>query len=171
MVVSPLVKLQRQESGQSVLEFLFMLPVVIGLVVLLVRVNSAIQASIVNQKYVRSHMLFLTFNSPVYPRLSLQQDQFVAKGMNKMVVGMADQPVSETNNQAVAPTRSIVRNGVNVAEGGSGEEPEDRANVRIRTTATLCTPIFGLGQNIALTNATFGNDTLKSGTFLCMGKD
>ncbi|MEO5970142.1 MAG: hypothetical protein ABIQ95_09460, partial [Bdellovibrionia bacterium] len=51
-------------EGQSVIEFIFMLPLLIGMSTLLVNINTAIQMGIVNQQYARFQTLFLTFNSP-----------------------------------------------------------------------------------------------------------
>jgi len=45
------------ERGQSVLEFVFMLPILLGLIVIMVRSNTVIQMSIVNQKYARAQAL------------------------------------------------------------------------------------------------------------------
>lgn len=133
------------ERGQSVLEFVFMLPILIGLIVVMVRSNTAIQISIVNQKYARAQALWLAFNSPYFPRLSFRtaggpNDQFIRHGYNRMVIGMADQPVDDTGGKAVASTQVVVREGNPAgASGPSQSEPIDRAEVRIRTTVALCT--------------------------------
>jgi hypothetical protein len=138
------------ERGQSVLEFVFMLPVLLGLVVVMVRSNTVIQMSIVNQKYARAQALWLTFNSPYYPRLSFRkstdkcnnfdpQDQFIANGYNRMVIGMAEKPVDEMDSKATASVQAITRGGVPAPDGPSQSEPIDRAKVRVRTTVALCT--------------------------------
>ena len=41
---------QLGERGQSLLEFCLLLPVLLGLVTMMIRVNTAIQVSIVNQQ-------------------------------------------------------------------------------------------------------------------------
>src|SRR4051794_31601143 len=81
------------EEGQSMVEFLFMLPLLLGLAVLLVRISTAIQISIVDQQYARSQTLFLTYNSATYPRLGLQVSM-QQKGLNQMVVGVSDNAAS-----------------------------------------------------------------------------
>jgi hypothetical protein len=134
----------RDEHGQSVLEFVFMLPVLLGLIVIMVRSNTVIQMSIVNQKYTRAQALWLTFNSPYYPRLSFRKDgspddQFVRYGFNRMVIGMAEKPVDDTGGKATASTQTVVRGGVPAPDGPSQSEPVDRAKVRVRTTVALCT--------------------------------
>lgn len=133
---------KRNCSGQSILEFLIVLPLMVGLVMLMVRVNTAIQISIVNQQYTRAQALFIAYNSAVYPRL----EQRIAGGdksaFNQMIMGMSFKAISagddftEGNRQPDAPLGIISR------KGGSDDpkiEPEQRAKVRIRTTVTLCT--------------------------------
>jgi hypothetical protein len=133
------------DSGQSVLEFVFMLPILIGLVVVMVRTNAVIQMSVVNQKYARAQALWLTFNSPYYPRLSFRKagspdDQFVQYGFNRMVIGMAEKPVDETGGKAVASVQAVTRDGKSTLDDGPSQtEPLDRASVRVRTTVALCT--------------------------------
>lgn len=133
------------ERGQSVLEFVFMLPILIGLIVVMVRSNTAIQISIVNQKYARAQALWLAFNSPYFPRLSFRKaggenDQFIRHGYNRMVIGMAEQPVGDTGGKAIASTQVVVRGGnTQGASGPSQTEPIDRSEIRIRTTVALCT--------------------------------
>jgi hypothetical protein len=121
-----------------------MLPVLLGLIVVMVRSNTVIQMSIVNQKYARAQALWLAFNSPHYPRLSLRTDgapgdTFVKYGYNRMVIGMAETPVDELNPQATASVQTVVRGGVPAPDGPSQSEPIDRAKVRVRTTVALCT--------------------------------
>src|SRR4051812_43761116 len=79
------------ESAQALVEFLLLLPAVIVLIVVLVRVNSAIQVSIVNQQYARAQALWLAFNSPVFPELRHRVKDFQSgsKMSNQMVIGVA----------------------------------------------------------------------------------
>jgi hypothetical protein len=130
-----------EEQGQSVLEFLLMLPMMIGLVVIMSRVNTAIQASIVDQQYARMQTTWLTFNSPIYPKLSLQVSQLNAKNYNQMMIGVSDNAISGDNSTPVASTTMITRTPAQ-ANGASNQpqtEPPTRALVRIRNTVTLCT--------------------------------
>ena len=97
---------RRGESGQSILEFLLMLPMLVGLVLILVRINTAIQVSIVNQQYARSHALWLNFNSAVYPQLALREGHLTANNDNQMVIGVSDNtaPQDGTTFTPVAST-------------------------------------------------------------------
>lgn len=173
----PTSKRLLDDSGQSVLEFVFMLPILIGLVVVMVRTNTVIQMSIVNQKYARAQALWLTFNSPYYPRLSFRKDgspddQFVQFGFNRMVIGMAEKPVEETGGKAVASVQAVTRMGqTNSSDGPSQTEPLDRAQVRVRTTVALCTQanVIVTPQGIKpLTPGNFGEQTVFD---YCRGAD
>jgi hypothetical protein len=165
----------RDERGQSVLEFVFMLPVLLGLIVVMVRSNTVIQMSIVNQKYARAQALWLTFNSPYYPRLSFRTpgspgDQFVQYGFNRMVIGMAEVPVDDTGGKATASTQSVVR-GANAPDGPSQSEPIDRAKVRVRTTVALCTQTNAIVTSQGLKPASGANIGENSVFDFCKGQD
>ncbi len=166
----------RDERGQSVLEFVFMLPVLLGLIVVMVRSNTAIQMSVVNQKYARAQALWLTFNSPYYPRLSFRTpgtagDQFVQYGFNRMVIGMAETPVDDTGGKATASKQAITRGGVPAPEGPSQSEPIDRAQVRIRTTVALCTQTNAIVTREGLRPATAENIGENTVFDFCKGQD
>lgn len=130
---------RRGESGQSIVEFLLMLPMLVGLVLILVRVNTAIQISIVNQQYARSHALWLNFNSPVYPQLALREPHLTAQQDNQMVIGVSDNvaPEDGSNFQPVASTSYVARK--KGQADSTDPESSKRANVRIRDTVTICT--------------------------------
>lgn len=139
------------EQGQSVLEFMMMFPMLIGLTVLLVRINTAIQVSIVNQQYARAHALFLTYNNPYYPEIRFQS-RLISTATNQMILGISNNP-SEANSgggtyKPEATTQLISRN-TKLAAGSSDaphEEPQVRANVRIRNSVTLCTQTLFLNS-------------------------
>lgn len=129
------------EEGQSIVEFLIVLPILVGLSVLLIRLNTAIQVSIVNQQYARAQAHFLTYNSSVYPALRLRKDALHSNGFNQMMIGMSDQAIPEGDN-AAPPEATVVQINNNRQYAGSDEnqqEPEQRTKVRVRTTVTLCT--------------------------------
>lgn len=117
------------------------LPLMAGFFLILLRVNMAMQVSIVNQQYARSQALFLAYNSAVYPELRLQNSSLNEKRYNQMIIGVSDNtPPDDTGGkyQPRATTQNITQKKV----GGSEEahqEPERRAAVRIRNTVTLCT--------------------------------
>jgi hypothetical protein len=164
------------EKGQSVLEFVFMLPLLIGLVVIMVRTNTVIQMSIVNQKYARAQALWLTFNSPHYPRVELRREAFlpptIPQGFNRMVIGMAELPVDETGGKAVASVQAVTRDGRGTAaDGPSQAEPLDRASVRVRTTVALCTQSNVIVTATGVKEATADNIGEQTVYDFCRGQD
>ena len=137
------------ESGQSIVEFLLLLPAIVALTVVLFKVNTAIQISIVNQQYARAQALHISYNSPVYPYRgsgNLIQSQFVEKGYNRMVVGISDNSPEGDEDVAgeyipEASVHMIARNKLKAGSPGQPkEEPAERGFVRVRTTVALCTP-------------------------------
>ena len=139
---------KNSESGQSVLEFMFMLPLMVGMIVILLRVNMAIQVSIVDQQYARSQALWLAFNNSVYPPLDRRTRLLTAIGFNQMVMGVSENKINEATGetQPIASTQTIVRVAKKAQEGPAKEEPEDlRAVVRVRDSVTLCTQSNVLG--------------------------
>lgn len=130
----------KSEEGQSLIEFLLLLPMLVGLSVVLVRVNTAIQISIVNQQYARAEALFLSFNSPIYPELS-KQARLVQLGTNELIIGVADNIADDSGNFKPKATVQLVARTKNVqASDEPMTEPPQRAQVRVRGTVTLCSP-------------------------------
>jgi hypothetical protein len=129
------------ERGQSLLEFLFLLPVLLGMVFILFRVSATIQMSIVNQKYIRSHMLNSNFNSAVYPRRERVVSDFAPYNYNRMVMGMGEEPVDEENEGRVDASVSMITRSKRLAgsRGPDQDEPVERSYVRIRNTIAMCT--------------------------------
>lgn len=140
------------DSGQSILELLFLLPMLVGLIVILIRVNTAIQISIVNQQYSRSMIFFSNMNSPTYPSRTLYKRAVALNALvNQMTFGVSDKPIGqndndfEATNTPEASTQYVARK----PRQGS-EEPgnvSQRGRVRIRNTVTLCTPALALRVN------------------------
>ncbi len=133
-------------KGQSLLEFLVMMPVLFGLALVMIKINTAIQVSIVNQQYARAQGLFLAFNSPTYPQLKFRYGDdrsMVARGFNQLVLGVSqeggseDLPADKLN--PVAPTQNVVRSQRKVGSNQIQSEPADRGIVRVRTIVSLCT--------------------------------
>jgi len=79
----------KNESGQSIIEFLLTAPILFGFTVILIRSNVAIQMSIVNQKYDRAQTHFTTQNHAFFPRLGIQ-DYNVKNEFNQITIGVSD---------------------------------------------------------------------------------
>jgi hypothetical protein len=146
----------KNEEGQSVFEFLLMLPVMIGLVMLMIRVNSAIQISIVDQQYGRAQALFLTFDSPVFPQISQRVDNLDSKNYNQIVMGVSDNLTASNGGTYVpeASTQNVARNLATAALGNNDPQTEPnpdqgglRALVRVRNSVSLCTQLNVVQQN------------------------
>jgi hypothetical protein len=131
------------EEGQSLLEFVLMLPLLVGLSIIMVRVNQAIQVSIVNQQYARADALFLSFNSPIYPVLA-KQTRLIQFGTNQLILGVGDNVAGDgdANYRPKATVQLIARSKKVQASDAPGEEPPTRSLVRVRGTVTLCTNTF-----------------------------
>ncbi len=163
----------RNRRGQSLVEFVLMLPVLVGMFFLLLRVNQAIQVSIVNQKYSRQRLFELVGNSPQYPDVG-KVPLLVQKSDNRMVIGVSEESTAsiDADFQPSAPTMRITRSR-RAAAGGSNEnsvEPNRRANVRIRNTVEICTPLLVAKSGTsavplasALNDATFNRVTFCTG--------
>ncbi len=132
------------ESGQSIFEFLFAMPMLIGMVMILIRLNTAIQMSLVNQQYSRAQALFLAYNSPFYPELE-KQENLVGKSTNQLMVGVSDNPATP-NYFPKASVQLIGRNRKSAGSNAPQEEPPLRSLVRVRNSVTLCTRSYFLGS-------------------------
>jgi hypothetical protein len=144
-----------KEDGQSIVEFLISLPLLVGLAVVLIRVNSAIQMSIVNQQYARAQVLNLAYNSPFYPEKSRRVILERSK-MNQLILGVSENIPGSGNFIPKASTQRVTRLPTLRGPEVPQEEPKQRANVRIRDTVTLCTQSFvykpGGGQPVPIMN-------------------
>lgn len=137
------------EEGQSVVEFVFMLPMLLGITTLLVHINTAIQISIVNQQYARIQTLRLTFNSPFYPALRRSDESYsgqpvgprtLLNGAYQMVVGVADNLLEGGDAHPVATQQLIVRKPSLTRQNAPQDENATTMGwVRIRNSVTLCT--------------------------------
>lgn len=142
-----------QESGQSVMEFIFTLPLLVGLTILMIRMNTVIQMGIVNQQYARAQALYVAFNSPYFPEVD-RRIRMIAKKQNAFLVGVSDEPAPDNASDYVpaAPVYSIARGRKQAgqASDGSKEEPTIRAKVRVRSSVTLCANSQFLGSGGSL---------------------
>ncbi len=167
------------EEGQSVIEFVFSLPLILAMILILVKINTAIQMGIVNQQFSRAQALALTYNSPMYPELSKRYDRFqnTDKGLlfNHMVVGVSDNVATSGDYAPRAMVQHIARKG-RPESAPVQAEPEERKTVRIRSSVTLCTqsnvsisrePL--LPQSLGGTTAVWRFPTTAAGMDYCGG--
>lgn len=141
--------------GQSVIEFLLMLPMLTGLTLIMYKINTVMQMSIVNQQYARAQALWLAFNSPIFPEKRLQYKE-ASKGYNQMFVGVsgnvAPDPDEDEDPSYIpeAATFTINRKGQQQGSDENQSEPDTRTKIRIRTTVTLCSQSTWVGKDLAI---------------------
>ena len=134
----------QNERGQSSIELLFFVPFLLGISTLLFKANSAIQVSLVHQKYARAQALFLAYNSPIYPERRFRTGDVLSTVGDQFTVGVSQNIV--TNAQAHEPVAAVIqvsRLGKPQSELGNdqpGLEPPERGRVRIRTSVGPCRP-------------------------------
>ena len=140
------------EGGQSLLEFLFMLPVMVFLMLLMVRVNTVIQIAIVNQKYSRAQIHFLTYNSPNFPEVRLAAAGG-DKATDRLELGVSGNVLEADETGAAHPdatTFLLSRKGKPKGnDDPMTEDHRERGNVRIRNTVILCSRFLSGGYTAA----------------------
>ncbi len=131
-----------RESGQSIVEFLIMLPIIVGLIVVLVRINTVIQVSIVNQQYARARALDMAYNNPYYPSAKMQTVGKMNEGYHQVVIGMTNKLIEDAGETPPPePTRvAIIRKAKGAPKKNDDVEPDQTPVVPVRTTVTLCAP-------------------------------
>ena len=146
------------EEGQSVVEFIFLLPMLLGLTTLLININTAIQMGIVNQQYARQQALVLAYNSPFYPPADSADPQSKSsprktlRGASQMVLGVTDNIDSGGGAYSpIATQQMIVRKPSLAKPNAPGDENASTMGwVRIRNSVTLCTQTYQQGDAVAV---------------------
>lgn len=144
-------------------EFAFLMPILVGMLLLLIQVEIAISTAIVNQKYARQHLHFLLFNNRFYPEpafLALNSGRF----MQRWWVGVDDN-INFNRPEPVphAPTRKIGRG--KLPEDDNQDNPSRRQNVRVRESAFICTAPFGVNISQPFSEGNLGEETFAAGNF------
>jgi hypothetical protein len=141
------VERRENESGQSIVEFLLMVPLLVGMMITAVKVNTAAQVSIVNQQYARAQALFMTYNSPNYPVLSRVDRSFVGNSLNvnQLVVFVGEENApddsGENTTNPSAPTVPLTQDAARTRAptGGRLGSPARTGKVRVLSSVSLCT--------------------------------
>ena len=140
-------KYSLNEKGQSILEVVFMFPVLLLFVSLLYRMNMATLMSINNVQYARSQMLVLAANSPEYPRLEFRASLFVPRQQDRMLIGVSDPSalVSANNNntdiEPIPQIQKVGRKNPTVKGSEARGEAANRTGIRVRNTTAICTQL------------------------------
>lgn len=130
------------EAGQSLLEFVILIPIFVGLVIILIKVNTTIQMSIVNQKYARAQALAINQNSAFYPRRELVNSALAPAEISRMDIGVAENSYAEDRPNTVpeASQFAVSRPGQPIVgdQAGDPNPSMGRSRVRVRTNVALC---------------------------------
>jgi hypothetical protein len=136
-------KRKNTQSGQALLEFIIMFPIILALLWYLLKVQIAINTSIVGQKHARSHIFLKVLNHRDYP---IDKEYRENPGTRSVFwLGVAGRAIEENTVNSSAP---VVDLGVGLnprplpgARDDPGEAELDmpRQRVRIRTAFGLCT--------------------------------
>lgn len=130
------------ESGQSIMEFLILVPLILGFTTLVINMNTAVQSAIVNQQYARLQTHFLTFNNAWFPDNGFQTN-LLQKKVGLFYMGVAENPINQNGDtDAKAPivriSRSLAADRVAGASDDERTEPDQRTKVRIRASSIIC---------------------------------
>jgi hypothetical protein len=135
------------EDGQTLLELVFLIPVLFTFVILLFKSMMAVQMAINNAQFSRSQIYMLTANQPEYPRLQFRMDSkmFIKAEQDRMILGVADIGSTGANNEIepVPQTYKIALNSSSVKGSSERGEVKKRTEIRIRDTAAICTQLNG----------------------------
>lgn len=132
--------LKRDEKGQSLVEFLMLMPIILTMLWYLVHVALAINKSIVGQKHARSQLFLKLWNHRSGP---VKRDYFTSD-RSHFYVGVSDD-VTVQNNRPKAPIESLGIGAKPKKLPEANDEPGEvepntlRQNVRVRTVMGICT--------------------------------
>lgn len=135
--------LLKNERAQALLEFVMMLPMVLAFFWYTLKVNVAINKSIVAQKHLRSQLFLKLLNHRDYP----VQDEYLSSPGSRSVyyMGVSETVTTEVASFSPAPIVSlgIGKNPRPIQgtrdEAGEAESDWLRQNVRIRNAFGICT--------------------------------
>lgn len=144
------------------MEFAILIPLLIGLMAVLVEVETVISASIVGQKYVRQHLHHLFFNSRNYPEhffLNMNDGNWMERYWIVLNAGPAD---SNPSPQPIAPKFRVGRKKVPTDDE---YETDARQNVRLFVSAFVCVPPVGPKFPEHFSENTLRETTFAGGSF------
>lgn len=146
-------KIARDEGGQSMIEFIMLIPLIMAFVWYLVHVNMAINKSIVGQKHARSQLFLKLYNHRSGP----VANEFGRSERSHFYVGVSASPTGASNT-AVAPIESLGIGMNPTPNTAANDDPGDaepgslRQRVRVRTAFGICTHRKRLKDGSGLTD-------------------
>ena len=132
---------RQDERGQSLIEFIMLIPIVLAFVWYLVHVSIAINKSIVGQKHARSQLFHKMWNHRSGP---VNRD-FDSSPRSHFYIGVSGELAAGANVRAVAPFEmlGLGPNPKKMADANDepGEPPPNvyRQKVRVRSAFGICT--------------------------------
>jgi len=132
--------LNREESGQALIEFILLIPIVLLFVWYLVHINLAINKSIVGQKHVRSQLFLKMFNhrsGPMFSEFAQTRRSHFYIGVSGKVVQGEVRPEAPTEMLGVGPNPKLQQDMND--EPGEPAANSSRQRVRVRTVFGICT--------------------------------
>lgn len=161
------------QKGQSLFEFVILLPIMITILGLQYKGNTLSQISINNQKYARAQTLYLAFNSPYFPERRFDGNGNVFfNDVTLLELGMSNKVINQQSGNDI-PTETkypLLRAGE--TEFGNPGSPEGRNKQTgtpvIRTNVAICShPRFVIGSGNPLSLMRF--DTNEYPVNVCKG--
>jgi hypothetical protein len=137
------------QNGQAMIEFAFLIPIVAMLLLLLVKVETVISCAIVNNKYARAQLHFVSFNH----RFQLESHFAKLRSGNfakSFWIGVDAEPVGATPRPPKAQKIKVgLQTWRSPDDESAGEEVGSRSEVRVRVTAFTCLPFMGDREGFA----------------------
>ncbi len=132
----------KDQSGQAMIEFLLIMPVLLSFLWYMVHVNSAINKSEVGQVHARSQLFLKMFNHKAGPLKSEQDDTVRSSSyigvagtvIGTQATGLFAAPIETLGVGANPKKLDFANDDVGEAKVGSF-----RQNIRIRTVVGICT--------------------------------
>lgn len=159
---------RKRSSGQSVIEFALLLPMLVAFFYVMIQAESAITTSIVNQKYARMRVHFMAFNHRYYPQIRFTSKTDGSKLYQRWWIGVDDNvdfALAEPN--PAAPEVTIGRVPVPEDQSTHEEYPSisRRQKVRIRVASFTCLPPLSAKPNQFYSEGFLGEDTFSGGNY------
>lgn len=137
-------KKRSKQSGQALIEFMLLIPILMTFLWYMMHVSVAINKSIVAQKHVRSHVFLRIMNHPRGPQ---HEPDMTSQDRSAYFIGVANEvlPSTGTFDTQTAP---VVKLGIGfkpkdkpgaVDDDGEPEPDTLRQRVRVRTAFGICT--------------------------------
>ncbi len=137
------IKFIKNERGQALLEFILMLPMVLAFFWYTLKINVAINKSIVAQKHLRSQLFMKLLNHRDYPVIDEYQRN--PSDRSAYFMGVFNEITTTIGSFSPAPTVQLGIGTRPKTFPGSRDEPGEaeagwlRQNVRIRSAYGICT--------------------------------